>query len=172
MQKLSELQNQLQNHKLDAFLVTNPINRRYITNFTGTAGVSLITKTDAFLITDFRYTEQAKEQASEFTVIQHTGTIEEELQSLLTELHIKFLGFEEDHVTYGQYKLYEKSFSTQLIGVKGMIEALRMIKSDEEITILQKAAQIADDAFEHILQYIKPGVREIEIAHELEFFMR
>lgn len=170
--KLNELREQVQQKELDGLLITSPFNRRYMTNFTGTAGVALITQTDAILITDFRYVEQANTQATDFSIVEHTGTIEKEIAKQINKLQIKRLGFEEDHLTYAQFKLYEKEFHTSLIGVTDVIESLRLIKTDEEIAILQKAAKIADDAFEHILSYIKPGVREIEVANELEFFMR
>src|SRR5690625_5010697 len=172
MNKLAEIQNKLHAYDVDDLFVTNPINRRYITNFTGTAGFALITISDAFFMTDFRYVDQAKKQAKDFTVLQHHGPIEDELSKLLKKLAIKRLGFEEEHVTYRQYTLFKKKLSPQLVAVNGIIEKLRMIKSNEELSILKKAAKIADDAFEYILNVIKPGIKEIEVANELEFFMR
>ena len=56
--------------------------------------------------------------------------------------------------------------------VKNLIESIRLIKTDKEINIIKKAAKIADLAFEHILKYIKPGITEIDVATELEYFMR
>jgi len=172
LKKLIQLQHKLKENNLDAFLVTNPFNRRYITGFTGTAGVALITESDAFFITDFRYVEQAKEQASHFTIIKLKETVEDELAKLLEKLQINRLGFEQEHVTYGQYMEYKKKFPVSLIASKEMIESLRVIKTEKEIEIIKQAAKIADDSFEYILDHIKPGVREIEIANELEFFMR
>ena len=168
----SELHKKLQENEVDAILVTNPYNRRYITNFTGTAGVALITTSDAFFVTDFRYVNQAKEQAPDFTVIEHQGPIEDKLAELINKLAIKRLGFEADHVTYATYSLYEEKFAVEVVAVKEIIESLRLIKTSQEIAILKDAATIADDAFEHIVEFIKPGVREIDIANELEIFMR
>lgn len=172
MSKLTDLRNKLSENEVDAILVTNPYNRRYITNFTGTAGVALITKSEAFFVTDFRYVNQAKEQVPEFTIIEHQGLIEDKLAELIGKSAIKRLGFEADHVTYANYSLYEKKFTVELVAVKEIIESLRMIKTAEEIAILKDAAKIADDAFQHILAFIKPGVREIDVANELEIFMR
>src|SRR5699024_4612308 len=101
-----------------------------------------------------RYTEQAKEQAESFTIIEHTGPIEEEIAKQLKNLHIERLGFEEDHVTYAQFKLYKEKFPLQLIAVKEIIESLRLIKTDEEIEIIKQAAVIADAAFDHIISFI------------------
>lgn len=172
MKKIAELRRIMTELDLDAILITNPYNRRYITNFTGSAGVALITNTESFFITDFRYIEQATEQATEFKIIKHNGTIEDEITSLTKKTNIKRLGFEEQSITYAQYVLYEEKFSVHLIPVRDIVETIRATKTEEEITILKKAAKIADDAFVHIQNYIKPGVKEIDIANELEFFMR
>ena len=76
MEKLRRLRDQFDEQNIDAILITNPVNRRYITNFTGSSGVALITKTEQYLITDFRYIEQAKKQAENFTIIRHERDIE------------------------------------------------------------------------------------------------
>lgn len=172
MSKLHKLRNLLQQNEVDAILVTNPFNRRYITNFTGTAGSALITDREAFFITDFRYVDQANEQAKDFTVVEHHGPISDKISELLDKNGIKLLGFEEEHVTYAQHSLYEEKFSARLIATKGMIESLRIVKSADEIEILKQAAKIADEAYGHILNHLRPGMTEIDIANELEFFMR
>lgn len=170
--KLNRLREQLTKQNIDALLVINPINRRYITNFTGTAGVALITQEDAIFITDFRYVEQAEEEATQFTIIEHTAFIEQEIAEQIIKLEITKLGFEEEYVSYATYKLYEETFQATLVPTKQIIENLRLIKTDEEVAIIKAAAKIADDAFAHILTIIKAGVKERDIANELEFFMR
>ncbi|KYC95096.1 Xaa-Pro peptidase family protein [Heyndrickxia sporothermodurans] len=172
MQKLENLRNQFSKQGIDGILITSPYNRRYMTNFTGTAGVVLISETKALFITDFRYVEQAAKQAQDFEIIQHKGIVHEEIAQQLTALGIKKLGFEQDYVNYSDYILYEKSFSVELVPVSSLIENLRLIKTESEIKILKEAADIADAAFKHILDYIKPGVTELEVSNELEFFMR
>src|SRR5690625_2780837 len=157
---------------IDGLLVTSEINRRYITDFTGTAGVALITDSKALFITDFRYTEQAKEQAKLFSIIEHKIPITEEIAKQIQQLHIEKLGFEQTNVTYEAYKRYEEVFQTELVPVSNLIESLRLIKTEEELTIIKEAAQIADKAFEHILTFIKPGIKEVDVANELEFTMR
>lgn len=167
-----KLREQLNEQQLDAMLITNPINRRYTTGFTGSAGVALVTKSAAYLFTDFRYVEQATEQAQQFTIIQHGQLIEQEINSQLNELQVSKVGFEQNHLTYAVYQRYQSVFDVELVPVSDFVEKLRVIKTAEEITILKKAAEIADEAFLHIQSFIKPGVREIDIANELEFFMR
>lgn len=173
LSKLEQLRGSLQEKQLDAILITSPINRRYITNFTGTAGVALVTQSDAVFITDFRYTEQATEQIKDFTIVEHKNPIHKEVFQQLKDLNVEKLGFEQNHVTYAEYTLYKETFKDiQLHAVSNIIENLRLIKSEEEIKVVEKAAEIADQAFEHIKSYIKEGVKEIDVANELEFYMR
>jgi Xaa-Pro aminopeptidase len=172
MDKLKKLRNTLESNQMDAILITSPINRRYVTGFTGTAGAVIISDKDATFITDFRYTEQAAEQAKNFNIIEHKQSIEAELADQLKEMGINRLGFERDYVTYSQFENFKKSFDVELIPVSGIVEEIRFIKTNEELDIMKKAAKIADDAFEHIQSFIKPGVKEIDVSNELEFFMR
>ncbi|KGP72933.1 M24 family metallopeptidase [Pontibacillus yanchengensis] len=172
MEKLSKVRKRLTEEDLDGVLVTNDKNRRYMTGFTGTAGVLLITQESALFITDFRYVEQAQKEAQGFEVIKHTTPIQEEISAQVEKLGIKRLGFEKQHMTYGVYEDYQKVINAELVPTAGVVEKLRLIKSEDEIKILKEAAEIADAAFEHILTYIKPGVKEIDVSNELEFFMR
>lgn len=172
MEKLRRLRDQFSKENIDAILITNPVNRRYITNFTGSSGIALITEKEQFLITDFRYIEQAKKQADYFTIIRHEREIENEINRLLNKLEVKNLGFEAQYVTYENYRKYDDLFPVQLIPVKNVVEQLRVIKTEEEINTIKKAAKIADLAFEHILKYLKAGVKELDVATELEYFMR
>ncbi|AXI09438.1 Xaa-Pro dipeptidase [Oceanobacillus zhaokaii] len=172
MDKLEKLRKALEANELDAILIDSPINRRYITGFTGTSGIAIVSKTDNRFITDFRYTEQATAQAQGFKVIEHKQGINAEIKVQLKEMNLKRVGFEKDHVTYSQFETYQKEFDVELIPVSGILEEIRLIKDSDELAILKKAAKIADDAFVHIQSFIKPGVKEIEISNELEFFMR
>src|SRR5699024_951744 len=129
-------------------------------------------KTNALFITDFRYTKQASEQVKGFEIIEHTKSMEEELKHQLQKHQIQRLGFEAEDITFEKYKQYRENFPQELVDTKGIIESLRLVKTESEIEIIQKAATIADEAFEHILTFIRPGVTEIEVSNELEFFMR
>lgn len=172
MVKLQKLREKLLEHDLDAMIIASPINRRYISGFTGSAGVVIVSDKDARFITDFRYTEQAEKQAKGFQVIEHEQAIEMEVNEQLKAMNVKRVGFEKDYITYAQYETYRKTFEVELVPVSGLVEELRMVKTEEELAIMKKAAKIADDAFLHIQSFIMPGVKEIEIANELEFFMR
>ncbi len=170
--KLSNLREQLKNKEIDALLITNPYNRSYMTGFSGTAGVAIVSAEDAVFITDFRYTKQAEKEIEGYRIVQHTATIIEEVAVQAKKMNVKSLGFEKDDLSYGLFELYEKQVGATLKPVSGLVEKLRMIKTEDEIAVLQAAAKIADDAFEHILTFIRPGLTELEVSNELEFFMR
>lgn len=172
MEKLQKLRQTLEKDGLDAILVTSPINRRYLTGFTGTAGAVLVSQDNARFITDFRYTAQAKEQAKGFDVVEHSQPIEQDINKQLKEMNVKRLGFEKNQVTYAAYESYKKMFDVELVPTSDIVENIRLIKSPEELDIMKKAAKIADEAYDHIQSFIKPGVTEIEVSNELEFFMR
>jgi Xaa-Pro aminopeptidase len=172
MLKLQKLREKFANENIDGILITSDYNRRYMTGFTGSAGVALVSEDKALFITDFRYMEQAAEQAEGYEVVQHHGPIQEEVALKVKELGIKRLGFEKDFMTFSSHGVYESAVDAELTPVAGLIENLRLIKTDSEIKILKEAADIADAAFKHIIDYIKPGLTELQVSNELEFFMR
>lgn len=170
--KLTKLRAQFAELNIDGMLIMSEYNRRYLTNFTGTAGVAIVSKDAALFITDFRYIEQAKNEAKQFEIIEHENIIYETIAKEVARLGISQLGFEQDKVTFSEHKILEKVIQAKLIPVSDVVEKLRLLKTDREINILTEAAKIADDAFAHILNVIKAGMTEIEVANELEFFMR
>ncbi len=170
--KLAKLRGLLAEKELDAVFITSGYNRRYMTGFTGTAGAAIISKDDAVFITDFRYMEQAAAQIKDFRIVQHEKTIIEEVAQQVEQMKVKRLGFEKEDVTFGMYELYKSKVSAELIPTAGLVEKLRIIKTPEELEVLKQAAKIADDAFTHICGFIKVGMTELEVANELEFFMR
>ncbi|MFP5184333.1 Xaa-Pro dipeptidase [Bacillus paranthracis] len=172
MEKIERLRSAFDEAGIDGILLTNEHSRRYMANFTGTAGVVLISKNRAQFITDFRYVEQATKQAVGYEIVQHAGLIIDEVAKQVKELGIQKLGFEQDTLTYSSYSAHKEAIDAEFIPTSGLVEKLRLIKTDSEIKILKEAAQIADAAFEHILSFIRPGVSEIEVSNELEFFMR
>jgi Xaa-Pro aminopeptidase len=172
MEKIEKLRSNFSTLGIDGMLITSPFNRRYISNFTGSAGVVLISEEKAQFLTDFRYIEQASKQCQGFEIIKITGSIPEEVAQQAKKLGIQKLGFEEDFLSYSSFKLYAKEIESELVPFSGIIEKLRLIKTDAEIKILKVAADIADAAFKHILDFLRPGKTELEVSNELEFFMR
>lgn len=158
---------------LDGVLVTGSVNRRYLSGFTGTAGYLLITSKDSFIITDFRYTQQAENQCRGFKVIECGRNLWDRLNSLLKEYDIKNLGFEDGTVTYRQYRRMEEKFEgVNLVPLVQKMNQIRIIKDKEELESIRTATEISERALEHVKPLIKPGTAEKDISMELEFFMR
>jgi Xaa-Pro aminopeptidase len=172
MEKLTRFREAMEKVNADGFLITNTYNRKYMTGFTGSAGVILISQKEAKFITDFRYVEQASKQAIGFEIVQHKGTLIEEVGKQVKEMKIEKLGFEQEYLTFASYKAYQKEVRAELVPISGIIENLRLIKTPSEIKILKQAADVADRAFTHILDFIRPGITELDVSNELEFFMR
>ncbi len=151
---------------IDAFLITDTVNLRYFTGFTGSAGYALFGKNHSILVTDFRYTEQAEKQAKDFKVYDISDF------SLSSFVNDKIrVGFENRSISYIDYCGFSKDIKNLVCG-DNILEDIRSIKDPYEISLIQKAASISDMAFEHILSFIKQGVTEKDVATELEFFMR
>lgn len=172
MSRVNDIQQKMKSEGVEALLITSPYNLRYASNFTGSTGLSVITQSKAFFVTDFRYTEQAADQAVEFEIVKNTGPIYEEVKAIVEKENIKSLGFEKEFVTFAMYEQISSLLTCELIPVSGLVEALREIKEDSEVETIQKAIKITEFAFEEILNFIKPGVSEIEVANKLDFLMR
>lgn len=170
--KLQKLRAEMKRRDIEALLVTSPFNLRYITEFTGTAGLAIVTQDKAVFITDFRYTEQAGVQVKEFEVVQAKKNLMDEAVQTVHSLGVQTLTFEQDYMTYATAVQYKEKVEVEMEPVSNLIEKIRMVKTPEEVVVLKAAAKIADDAFEHICGYIRPGLTELEVSNELEFFMR
>ena len=172
IERLVKLRGLFPEHGLEALVVTRPENRIYLSGFTGSTGVLVITKTTAYLLTDFRYLEQATAEAPDFQVVQHGRAFAETLRDTLQQAGITNLGFEKDVVSYQQYEEWRAKLNISLRPVNGLVEKLRAVKDARELAAIRTACQLADEAFHHILKVIKPGVSEQDLALELEFYMR
>ncbi|MDR5695450.1 MAG: Xaa-Pro peptidase family protein [Armatimonadota bacterium] len=172
MTRLERLRKLMEEQGVPAMMVMKPENRTYVSGFDGTAGIALVTETEALLLVDFRYTEQATQQAPQFQVIQTSPQPYETLVQVVRERQIGRIGFEADYLPYGQVqKLAEALRPVELLPIES-VDRIRWIKDQEEQARIARAVEIADSAFAHILQYLRPGVTEQEIAIELEYFMR
>lgn len=171
-ERINKLRASMAKKSIDGVLLIGDPNRNYLSGFTGDESFSIITKDNAIYITDSRYTEQAKMQVKDYSIVQYKGNIVGFLADLITELKIQNLGFEEDVVTFSQYSSFKEKFNCELTPLDGMVENIRVIKNEAEIASIKKAAEIADNAFEHMRKFIKVGMTELEIALELEFFMK
>ncbi|MBO5364144.1 MAG: aminopeptidase P family protein [Clostridia bacterium] len=160
--------------KMDGVFLTSPHSLRYFTGFSGGEGVALIGKTEKFLFVDSRYTEAAKNEAKNFTVIEFgSGTRTKEIGRRMTDLNIKRLGYEEAELTVADYHGFQKGLpDAEWVGCSRELTGLRMVKTEEELQALRTAEQIGVDAFLAVLPQIRVGMTENELAAELEYQMR
>jgi Xaa-Pro aminopeptidase len=177
--RLTELRESLVTEGLDAILITQPENRRYLSGFTGSAGVLLISQDEAVLATDFRYYEQVGKQAPDFRLAKITDKFKTLLPELVQQIGAESVGFESAHLTVDQYQEWQEvtegAVSTsrfELVPTKELVEEIRAIKDEDELSKIKKAIALADEAIAHIAGFIEPGMKEKEVAWELEVFMR
>ncbi|WP_158599098.1 M24 family metallopeptidase [Planococcus salinus] len=157
----------------EAALITSPENRFYFSGFKGSSGVLLITKEDAYLLTDFRYIDQAKEEAPFFTVVNHQRKAFPTVTETIEKHGVKKLGVEFGKMPIQEYKELESlNPKLQIFDSEEAIYKLRMIKDQGEIESFRKGIAMCDQAFKHSLSFIRPGMSEKELGLELEFFMR
>jgi Xaa-Pro aminopeptidase len=171
MTEITHIRRMMQKKELEAILIFNPENRQYISGFTGSAGYVLISENAQVFMTDFRYIEQAKKETNGFDIIEISR--DNPVTDMLKNYNFVTLGIEDDYLTYEQFLNFdEKLENTKLIPLEKALTELRSVKTDEEISKIQKAAEITDKAFEYAIEKIRPGLREIEIALDLEYFMK
>ncbi len=173
--KLKKLKLNINLSAKEAFVIFNPVNIRYVSGFTGHAATVLITADNNYLITDYRYYDQAKEQTTAFEVINRNRSIQslgDLLNELLLENAIENLKFEADYINFSQWQgLLREINVSEVTAVSRIIEDLRYFKSETEINYIQKAASIADQALANILPLVKANVTERDLATELEYQM-
>lgn len=171
--RIERLRKVMQEQNLPAVLITNAYNRTYVSGFTGSSGYVIITLDRAILLTDFRYMTQAPQQAKLFEVVEHKAKVMDAVKELLNQQGITQLGFEQGDVSYGDFLSYQEALpGIELLPTAKLVEGIRMVKDDVELQVMQEAADLADQTFSHILSYIKPGVKELDIALEIEMFIR
>ena len=170
--RVDKLRQKMVGESVDGLLVSSVLNWRYISGFRGDAGALLITDKSAQVFTDSRYVEQAEDEAKGFSVVM-TTLDNDEIKEALKNGGVKRLAFEKDQVTYSQWERFKERFEgVELVPTSGWVEELRLIKTPEEVLCIQKAQDIADDAFALMTNSVRVGTREIDLALEFEFTMR
>jgi len=156
----------------DGMLITSPENVRYLCGFSGTEGTVLLTRTEGFFLTDGRYTTRAGEQVKKLQVITFREKVKE-LGRRIKKLRIKTLGFEARHLTVAELHDLEKEIGpVTLKPCTEVLDGLRIVKDRAETALLRKAARIAGQSLQEVLPLVRPGVREMDIACELEYCMK
>ncbi len=163
--------------KLDCLLLTHPPDLAYLTNFTGDDSVGIITEKDLFLVTDFRYTEQAEIEASWVKTRMRDGKMSDMLAKTLAEAKVKRAGFEANFTTVGQVNALADAIkggksSIELQPIEDVMVNIRKIKDDHEIDLIRKSVGVAEEAFDSFRSEIKVGLSENHLAGLLVLEMR
>ena len=173
MTKLEKLRNKMKELGVDAVIVLDELNQHYLSEFAFTDGFLLITPAKAYLVTDFRYYEMALNSANKSFEILTPDNRAEFIDKALADEGCKKVGFEGGSVSYDVYRHYcEKHPHLTFENIGDTIELIRQIKTPDEIEKMQRAQDITDKAFSHILKVINRDMTELDVAVELEYAMR
>jgi Xaa-Pro aminopeptidase len=169
-----EVVRELQRQELDCLLVTHPANWYYLTGFSGESGVLVVTVDGATLITDGRFTTQAKEESPNVRVELQKGALYGSAGEWLKQRGIQRAGYDPEQWTVAQREALRKASGAKCraVEVSGIVERLRMKKDTQELGVMRKAAILAGEVLEGVLRLVRPGVRENEIAAEIDYRMK
>ena len=171
--KIQWLRNKMSSLNMQGIIISNPVNIKYLTNIDA-EGILLITRKENIYITDGRYIEHVHSTLTlfdEIIVYNVSDVSKDDYENFF--LFCENVGFEENYVTYAKYKEYIRKYKiNNLVETESIIEKQRMIKDDEEIKNIKIACEITDQCFSYILEYIKPGMTEKQIAEEIEKFYK
>lgn len=165
-----------------AMLVQNPVNTGYLTGFSGSSAMLLVTPDEAVLVTDSRYAEQAAAECPGCHLIVTTPQLgyEAVVARQIAARDLPTIGVEADYLTLSGLEALREAYTRlepprdppELHPLKGLVAQLRQIKDEAELAAIRAACALADQTFAHILGQIKPGVSERDLAAELEYFMK
>ncbi len=163
----------LEEHKIDAMLVSAPANVRYLTGFTGSNGMVLLLPDETILFTDPRYTIQAAGEVS-CRVEICKGPLLATAAGAVANRRIRRLGFERASMSYDGFETLRAKLpaATELEPVAGWLESYRMVKSAGEIARIRRSVETNSRAFEHAARRARPGMREQDLAAEIDHQMR
>lgn len=172
-QQLSLLIKKLKDCKLDGMLVSSEANVSYLSGFKNSQSYCLISHSGCYFITDFRYTQEARKNIKGFKIIEYKNLFKDTAW-LINKLKLKKLGFESKDLSFAEYSKFKQYTSpkTKLTETFNFIEHLRQIKNKEEIKNITNAIAITSEAFKFLRNYLKTGQTELQIAAEIERFVR
>jgi len=168
------LQTQMAERRLSGLLVMHPANWYYLSGFSGEAGALLLLRRGPVLVTDGRFTAQAKGETSGIRVVAQKGSLTASVGAWLKTQRRSRIGFDASQLTVAQLRALRAAAGrkVQWIAASGAVEALRARKEPQEIEQMRKAGVLAGEVLAAALKLLKPGVRELEIAAEIEYQMR
>ncbi len=166
----------LEQENVEAVLISDGYNMRYLSGFCGATGYLYLSGKQQVLMTDSRYTTQAKKEAPQFDVVEVSASqgYPQWIASCIQKDAVKSIGFEDQQMICAELKKISSQVSEDVqwkeMGEK--VNQMRCIKTDQEIEKIARAEEIGDLAFQRILGDIKPGVTELTIAAKLDYYMR
>lgn len=174
MLRLENLRTRLRERELEGVLISNGENRRYLSGFTGSSGVLVIGIEEAFLVTDFRYWEQAALESKGFEIFKQGPQLWASIRELLQKLNWERIGFEAGTLTVEEFQKLEDGINPKvsLTPVTDLVEQLRRVKEAREVELIARAAAITDIAWEKAVARIGPGVKERDLALEFDYQLR
>lgn len=165
-----KIRNRLSEFKLDCFLITLRPHVRYVSGFSGTAGLCLIFNNSKYFITDKRYTKQAANEISGWKIITSKNDLFETIAENNLIPNNSRIGIDGNNLTFAQYQNLKKLFpNNRVLPKAGFIEDIAIVKDAYEIEQITKAVEISDKVFSKILNIIKPGIRELDISAEITY---
>ena len=173
MSRLNFFREKLKNSSFDGFLVSQEANVSYLSRFNAHDSYLLVSKGKVYFITDFRCLEEARKRLKGIEVFQYKNLFKD-ISLLAKELKIRRLGFEARDLNYAEYAKIKENLGDKIkfLDTFNIVESLRQIKDQDELREIRAAVDIAVSAFRFIKGYIRPGLTELEIAGELERFIR
>jgi Xaa-Pro aminopeptidase len=173
-QRRRELQARLAEKHLSGVLSMNPASWYYLTGFTGDAGALLLSANRSFLVTDGRFTSQAREETSGLRVVKQEESLMATIGSLLRGRSQTRIGFDAMQLTVAQFRALRRAAGSRISWIRtdDEVEKGRQRKDPAEMAQMRKAALLGGEVLSGALKLLKPGVREIEVAAEIEYQMR
>ncbi len=163
----------IEEHAVDAMLVTQLSNVRYLTGFTGSNAQTIVSPSAGVFLTDGRYTEQSRHEVPDMERVTYLEAFFEPVAEVCRSLGIGRLGFEAHDVTVKVWKeLQQKVTGVEFVSIGEPVERLRWVKDEEERELLREAQACTDRAFEDILERLAIGMTERQVALELEHALR
>lgn len=171
--RLGTVRRKLEEIGLDAILITDITNIRYLISFTGSSGILIITHEKAVFVTDFRYKIQAEDEVVGVELRIEKDKRPETIRDIINDLEVKTLGFEARALSFELYsQLSERLNTIKLRPTKDLVEELRSIKEESELSFIKNAITVAEEAFRSIFGLIRPAVRERDISLSLEYELK
>lgn len=175
MTRIARAMELMARYKVEGVILKDETTIRYLTGFTGDSSLLFLDGKRAFLITDGRYTEQAKQEMKFFKVYEYKPTgpnsIWAAATSFVMEDGLKVVGFDGACYSFDEYNVLKEMLGgIELVSID--FSGIRIVKDNKELEYLLTAANIADQAFNQLLKEIKPGVTERDLAARLEYYMR